>query len=66
MPQAIFISIRRLARAEGACRATVQGHALSAPATRPAVLTLAAPRPVMTDRPFAAAFRALGLKREGA
>lgn len=66
MPQAIFISIRRPVRAEGVRRATVQGYALSAPASRPAVVTLATPRPVMTNRPFATAFRALGLDREGA
>lgn len=65
MPQAVFISIRRPAPTEGAGRATLQGYALRTPEARPAILTVAEPRPVMTTRPFADAFRALGLTGEG-
>lgn len=65
MPEAIFISIRRPARAEGARRASLHGYALSTPAGRPSTLTVAPPRPVLTRRPFADAFQALGLTGEG-
>lgn len=65
MPEAVFISIRRPASTEGARRATVQGHALRTPEARPAILTVAEPRPVMTSRPFADAFRAPGLIGDG-
>jgi len=64
MPEAIFLSIRRPARAEGAPRATLQGFALSAQAGGPAVLTLATAHQMESPRPFADAFRALGLTED--
>lgn len=61
MPEAIFVSIIRPVPAKGGRRATVKAFALHTADGRPATLTLAPPRPVLTRRPFADAFRALGL-----
>lgn len=64
MPEAVFISIRARRSAEGGRRATVEAFALRA--DRHVTLTTIAPRPLVTERPFAEAFRALSLVREGA
>lgn len=61
MPKAILISITKRAPAEGRRHATVKAAALHAADGRPSTLTVAPPRPVLTRRPFADAFQALGL-----
>ncbi len=65
MQKAIFISIRRPVPTEGGRRATIQAFALHTPVGRPSVLTVAAPRPVLTPQPFTDAFQAVDLAREG-
>lgn len=65
MPEAVFVSIRGRAAAEGARAAIVQGYALRTSLGRAVTLTVAPPRPVVTAHPFADIFHTLGLSWEG-